>query len=255
MKTGIYKITSPSGKVYIGKAKNINSRKSRYKNLHCSEQPKIYRSIKKYGWEQHIFEIIEECLSDNLIEREIHWKQYYLDQVNGNWQQVLFCQLIDTGGDKSEETKQKISLANKGRKLTIETKQKMSSFQKGKKLTDKTKQKISLAKTGHKCYDNPEYKNHILNLHKRFVGIPKTDEVKKKISEGNKGKRKSKEFRESVHKWIQKPIEQYDLEGNFIKEWSSMKEASISLNINKSNISNACRGHLKTFKGYIWKYK
>ena len=54
---------------------------------------------------------------------------------------------------------------------------------------------------------------------------------------------------------LMKPVLQYDLEGNFIKEWSSLKEASYHCNIHQSNISNCCRGTQRTCKNYIWKFK
>ena len=52
-----------------------------------------------------------------------------------------------------------------------------------------------------------------------------------------------------------KPVIQYDLEGNFIKEWEATKIASIKLNIHASNITNCCKNNRKTAGGYIWKYK
>lgn len=51
-----------------------------------------------------------------------------------------------------------------------------------------------------------------------------------------------------------KPVLQYDLEGNFIKEWSSITEAGRN-GYNLGNISSCCRGKIKKHKGYIWKYK
>jgi hypothetical protein len=50
-----------------------------------------------------------------------------------------------------------------------------------------------------------------------------------------------------------KRVFQYDLKGNFIKEWKSASHASKELNI-KTNISNACNGRIKTAGGFIWKY-
>ena len=123
---GIYKITNPNGRIYIGQSIDIETRKSKYKCLsHSSKQPKIFLSIQKYGFENHIFEIIEECPTEQLNERETYWKQYYLDQVNGDWKQVMFCNLYDSGGGPlSEETKQKISKSNKGKIPSDEIKQK-----------------------------------------------------------------------------------------------------------------------------------
>jgi len=74
MKLGyIYKITSPSSKVYIGQTINISNRKCHYKKLHCHKQKSIYNSINKYGWENHLFEIIEEVSNEQLNDREKHW--------------------------------------------------------------------------------------------------------------------------------------------------------------------------------------
>ena len=76
---GIYKITNPSGKIYIGQTVNIEKRFKEYKNIHVTirQQIKIYNSLKKYGSENHIFEIIEECLLEQLDEREIYRGVYY----------------------------------------------------------------------------------------------------------------------------------------------------------------------------------
>lgn len=52
-----------------------------------------------------------------------------------------------------------------------------------------------------------------------------------------------------------KPILQYDKNGNFIKEWFGIKNASESLNINQSNIGECCRNKRKTAGGYSWKFK
>lgn len=49
-------------------------------------------------------------------------------------------------------------------------------------------------------------------------------------------------------------IKQYDLKGNFIKTWNTIREASKTLNIGETNIGACCRGKQKTAGGYIWKY-
>lgn len=46
---GIYKITSPSGKIYIGQSVNIERRFLDYKKSLKKSQIKLYNSIKKYG--------------------------------------------------------------------------------------------------------------------------------------------------------------------------------------------------------------
>ena len=47
-----------------------------------------------------------------------------------------------------------------------------------------------------------------------------------------------------------KTVYQYDLEGNLVKKWNSLKE----IPYNKGNISMCCNGKLKTAYGYKWSY-
>lgn len=52
-----------------------------------------------------------------------------------------------------------------------------------------------------------------------------------------------------------KSIIQFDLEGNFIKEWHSITKAGESLNINKSDISKCCRSKLNKAGNFQWCFK
>lgn len=54
---------------------------------------------------------------------------------------------------------------------------------------------------------------------------------------------------------ICKPVLQYDLEGNLIKEWPSLNEVERQLGCNHSHITTVCKGERKTAGGFIWKYK
>ena len=133
---GIYKIISPTDKIYIGQSTNIEKRLDNYRRLECKDQPIIYNSIKKYGWNYHQNEVIEECLVEQLDERELYWKQYYINLLD--WKQMLFCHLIDgKGGYKSEETKRKMSESIRkvpGRSLNMSLSKKgKPSMKKGKK--------------------------------------------------------------------------------------------------------------------------
>lgn len=64
---GIYRITSPTERVYIGQSKNVKSRIRSYKS--CDpDQKMIYNSIKKYGYENHVFEILIEGLTKEEVD-------------------------------------------------------------------------------------------------------------------------------------------------------------------------------------------
>ena len=51
------------------------------------------------------------------------------------------------------------------------------------------------------------------------------------------------------------PILQYDLQMNFIKEWSSIREAANRLGIYESGINACVNGKQKFSKGFVWKRK
>lgn len=112
---GIYKITSPSERVYIGQAVNIKRRWNNYNVLEQSiKQPKLHNSFKKHGIENHIFEIIEECDFEQLNIRERYWQDFY-DVLNGG----LNCVLTKTDilpTKISEDTRTKMSYGMIGSK-------------------------------------------------------------------------------------------------------------------------------------------
>lgn len=56
-----------------------------------------------------------------------------------------------------------------------------------------------------------------------------------------------------IHK--SKPVMQFDLNGNFIKEWKSASEVQRSLNYKQTYISGCCLGKYNTAYNFIWKFK
>ena len=79
---GIYKIESPSGKLYIGQSKNIKQRYRHHLSL-GSTNTKLGRSYKKYGKEEHTFTVVEYCEIGELSEKELHYIQYYNSREEG----------------------------------------------------------------------------------------------------------------------------------------------------------------------------
>ena len=49
-------------------------------------------------------------------------------------------------------------------------------------------------------------------------------------------------------------VNQYDLKGNFLKQYDSIKEAAELSGANDRHISCVCKGKRKTTDGFIWKY-
>ena len=173
-KIGIYILTGPTGKKYVGKSVNFNKRMGMYKRLECKKQPKLYNAIKKHGYDalrREFYEFPEEWL-DAL---EIMLIRHY-NSVNEGYN----CRYGGEGGRLSEATKRKLSLANKGKKISDETKKKMSISHKGKKLTEEHKTKMSLSQKEH------------------YAKNPMTDETKEKIRLTNLGKKRSDETKRKL---------------------------------------------------------
>ena len=58
--------------------------------------------------------------------------------------------------------------------------------------------------------------------------------------------------KDNCRKSNNKPVLQYDLDGNFVREWECAADVRRELN---KQISQCLKGKLKTAYGYIWKYK
>ncbi len=52
-----------------------------------------------------------------------------------------------------------------------------------------------------------------------------------------------------------KKVLQFDLEGNFIKEWDCLHQIEETIGLSHIQVSRCCRGKYKTSGGYIWKFK
>lgn len=63
------------------------------------------------------------------------------------------------------------------------------------------------------------------------------------------------EFRINSGKDKRKPILQFDLNRIFMKEWKSITDACLVLNLKNSNLSLCLTGQNKTAGGFIWRYK
>lgn len=111
---GIYKITSPTNKIYIGQSINI---KARWRMHHRgrSHKGKLKNSFKSHGVEAHIFEVLEKCDENSLNERE----RFYQDQYEACGPNGLNLILVSTDarsgkGDPSIYEKRKKTIKAKG---------------------------------------------------------------------------------------------------------------------------------------------
>lgn len=93
---GIYKITNKiNGKCYIGQSIDINDRWIRHRSRpfqvnDSAYNTYLYRAIRKYGLNNFIFEILEECPREDLNEREIYYIDFYNSYYTNNGYNMTF---------------------------------------------------------------------------------------------------------------------------------------------------------------------
>ena len=160
---GIYKITSPSDKVYIGQSIDIERRFRHYKRMVCKEQIKIFNSILKYGVDAHIFEVLELCDTKDLNNRERYYQDLYDSVVNGL--NLLYVKSEHFNGGHSEESKKKISDSLKGKTFTDEHKYKIGLSNSRRVLSSETIEKHRVNGLGKKA--SPETKKKMSESQKK----------------------------------------------------------------------------------------
>lgn len=111
MTTGIYKITNTTnGKAYIGKSLNIEERFKTHKRkgfnpLDKEYEKSLYRAFRKYGLAKFAFTILEECLPEQLNEKEIYYISKYNTYQNGYNETSGGDGNVDINGEKHHNHK------------------------------------------------------------------------------------------------------------------------------------------------------
>lgn len=143
MTCGIYMITSPSGRVYVGQSVDIGRRFKEYRRSGSArKQRRLAASFAKYGVDSHVFCVVQERAENVLSDMERQWQERLMVCGTGG----LNCRLVGTGdktGRFSESSRQRMSEKQRGEgnpnfgKRGVET----SCF--GRKRTDDERKSIS----------------------------------------------------------------------------------------------------------------
>lgn len=114
---GIYTIISPTNKVYVGQSWNIRKRFLDYKTPErCKDQQRIYNSLIKYGVDRHKFGIGIE-LDKSITQEELNnWEVFIWEYFKSLGFEMLNIKKPGSRGKHSQESKDKMSMAKKGKK-------------------------------------------------------------------------------------------------------------------------------------------
>lgn len=244
----VYLHITPNNKRYVG----ITSRcvNERWENGSGYKNQIFYRAIKKYGWDniEHII------LFENLTKDEAEKKEKELiKKYNSNNPKFGYNRneggFGNIGSTISEETRKKMSVAQKRRFERDEERKKLGSYAKGRtpwnkglKTDEDVIKKLSEAHKGKSTW---------------IKGKTHSKETKKKLSEIQTGKKLKKETKNKIHEANSYIILKYNLNGELIGTYEGTRDASKSVKKENgsSSIAKCCRGEQKTAYGYIWKYK
>ena len=252
---GIYLIRNTiNNKLYVGQSVNIYKRWDNHKRLlllgrHTSSH--LQRAWDLYGSDAFDFSIILKC--ERNIKQLTELEQYWIDTLKPEYNSR--SAVDSTAGTlSSDEVKQKISKANKGKKRSEETKQKMKLTWQLKReellaargqVSEETKQKMSEAHSGenHHFYGitgeaNPnfgkkrsdEFSERMSKLHK---GETKTKEHRQKISNTLKGVPLSEERKQAMR--VPKPKQSPEQIAKRVAATKATKEAKAKLNKSPTN--------------------
>lgn len=259
-----------NGKKYIGQSINIYDRYEQHKNRYKISNDSGYngafhRALRKYGWNNFDFDVLEECSPKKLDEREQFWIKKedslspngYNLTIGGQRNRTDFSKRICPlcGKTKSKASKICLCCYNKERKEYC----KIPSNKIDIGLVDEilsTSFESVAKKYGYKSGNSikkilkinnlPVDKNELFSYYENYTG----KKHKKIIEEEDKYKRKQ----QNKQKFLPKTIGQYNLDGKLIKVFSSTKEAQKYTGINSGHISECANGKRKRTKEYIWKY-
>lgn len=207
-KAGIYKITcSINGKIYIGKAINIQRRIAthRLNSLCVSGNGYFQRATIKYGWDSFNVEVLEAVDNfdklkdnDNLLKRESYYIEYYNSTDPNVGYNICKFSNDRTGMSNiphTPEAKEKMRLAGLGRKHSEKTKEKIRLIKSGLKHSAETKEKIRQGNLNKIVSDETRKK-----LSESSKGKPKSREAVEKTRQSNLGRKASDETKEKMRK-------------------------------------------------------
>ena len=234
--------------MYVGQTTDPEKRWSKHKSVakNIKSNPHknyLYYAMNKDGIEHFSFEIIETCDYSVIEEREKYWIEKLNTLVPNGYN-------IRNGGPKLHGADNPFY----GKHHTQETKEKISSKNKGRKASDEEKEMRRKINSG---TNNPFYGKH------------HTQETKEKIIQTNKEKGNYQKLSERMKlnnpndgSLSSKTVVQFDLEHNLLNIFNSAKEAGnyikeqglTTAKFPGNQISDVCRGIQNTAFGYYWAY-
>lgn len=210
---------------------------------HCDTQVRPYNSFLKHGVEKHIFEIITECEIENLNDLERYYQDLFKATDKNTGLNCMLTKSSTRSGKSSQETIYKIAISSRRprKPRSEETKQKLRLANLGKKHTKETIAKMVSTRTGNK------YR----------LGKKLSDFERIKMSERRKGISTYKGWKPSREQVNRNIDIMADKRGIIVLNtetgifYNQIKEAAFTINIDASYFSKVLKGKHKNKTNFI----
>lgn len=224
---GIYTITSPSARVYVGQSRHVYQRFRFYRyDKRKGTQPALDASFRKYGVSAHIFELAHWLPLDVAQSRLDYFEQLYMDSYRSRHIRLLNCREGGYRGALHPAQAEKIRAKLIGHAVSAETREKLRRAHTGKKhgdlhaersgrvwrgrkrgpMSDQHKKKLSAARMGKAPWNKGKkgmYKPEVIEQIKAARAIqPKiiyTDEMRQRMVKAAKKRGISQETRQKMN--------------------------------------------------------
>lgn len=239
----VYKLTTPSEKVYIGITGQKPER--RWQNGNGYRKNKhLYSAILKYGWDNIEHEIICQApmsaAQAGAVEKSFI-ALYDSTNPDKGYNHSIGGEYGALGMHHSAESRAKMSKGHKGKTPWNKGKTGQISWNKGKHLSAETRKKLSEA------HKNPSAETR-----------QKISEAGKGRAPWNKGKKGEYHHCDDTHRIMSEAHRGKTAKAVVCVEtgivYSSGTEAAKSIGVAQQSISDVVRGARKTAGGYHWKY-
>lgn len=219
----IYKATDKTnGKVYIGKTSNFKERKWQHERCYEKEDCKFHRAIQKHGKENFEWEIIDETLG---LENAYELEKEYIKEYN-SYGKSGYNMTKGGAGGSMWNARPVVCLSLTGQLI----KQYDSAGETEKDGFHTSDVLLNCKGESYTC------KGYMFMFEYEYLEY------------GPKECRKPEST--SMRKIIQ-----CDMDGNYIKEYKSLQEASRETRANRTTISGVLAGTYKSANGFIFVYK
>ncbi len=264
----IYKHVFPNGKIYIGQTKQRLTKRFGH-GAGYAFCPLMAKAIDKYGWDSIVTEILENNITSQELanEREIYYIKLYDSRNPDKGYNIGYG-----GGvvDRCEDERI-LTLWNEGKSQT-EIKsllhydmQTIRLFLEAHGVNEEMRyeRRNQIISNKSKYFDNEQI-YQLWQEHNSYPEIIKQlgcsrDTIRRALEQKGiteEQRRENGKLMSADNKTCQKPVNQYDLNNNYIQTFKSIAAANIALGkiSNSSNIVQVCKGKRKQAYGFVWRY-